>query len=189
MFFCFLFFVILLRLLGKHFSLDCLYLFLITSRYSACLSLIFLWVDNKIWLCSLNYTSCNICIHLLQHNLIKQSEANVLKTIEKRSLLPRMIHLSISSASASVKENIEANGSIADTKFSLDLKILLERYAKILEFPLHDAVELVFGVSSGQKPLEVCSLSFNKFSIIYMLLCSLSFNMSEKSTFTRISHR
>ncbi|KAL8525576.1 hypothetical protein ACS0TY_014986 [Phlomoides rotata] len=102
-------------------------------------------------------TNCNICIHLLQHNLIKQSEANALKTVEKRSLLPRMIYLSISSAPASVKENIEANGSIADTKFSLDLKILLERYAKILEFPLHDAIELVFGVSSGKKPLEALS--------------------------------
>ncbi|KAL8525801.1 hypothetical protein ACS0TY_015154 [Phlomoides rotata] len=104
------------------------------------------------------------------HNLIKQSEANALKTVEKRSLLPRMIYLSISSASASVKENIEANGLIADTKFSLDLKILLERYAKILEFPLHDAIELVFGVSNGKKPLEVCSLLLNKFSHIYMLL-------------------
>ncbi|KAL8516398.1 hypothetical protein ACS0TY_014887 [Phlomoides rotata] len=91
------------------------------------------------------------------HNLIKQSEANALKTVEKRSLLPRMIYLSISSASASVKENIEANGLIADTKFSLDLKILLERYAKILEFPLHDAIELVFGVSNGKKPLEALS--------------------------------
>ncbi|KAL8516167.1 hypothetical protein ACS0TY_014729 [Phlomoides rotata] len=98
--------------------------------------------------------TCNI---LVQHNLIKQSEANALKTVEKRSLLPRMIYLSISSAPASVKENIEANGSIADTKFSLDLKILLERYAKILEFPLHDAIELVFGVSSGKKPLEALS--------------------------------
>lgn len=67
-----------------------------------------------------------------------------------------MIYLSISNASALVKENIEANGSVAETKFSLDLKILLERCAKILEFPLHDAVELVFGVSSGHKPLEVC---------------------------------
>lgn len=103
-----------------------------------------------------------ICISLsLQHNLIKQTEANVLKTVEKRSLLPRMIYLSIHCASVSVKENIEANGSIVDPKLSLELKILLERHAKILEFPFQDAVELVFGVSSGQRPLEVCSFSFN----------------------------
>ncbi|KAK6145231.1 hypothetical protein DH2020_022051 [Rehmannia glutinosa] len=88
------------------------------------------------------------------HNLIKQAEANVLKTVEKRSLLPRMIYLSIYSASASVKEKIEANGSAVVPKLSVELKVLLERYAKILEFPFQDAVELVFGVSSGQKPFE-----------------------------------
>lgn len=91
-------------------------------------------------------------------NLIKQTEVDIVKKVEKRSLLPRMIYLSINSASASVKENIEANGSAVDPKFSLELKILLERYAKILQFPFQDAVELVFGVSSGQKPLEAPSV-------------------------------
>lgn len=102
----------------------------------------------------------------MQHNQTKQAESNVLKTIEKRSLVPRMIYLSIHSASASVKENIEANGSIVDPKLSLELKILLERYAKILEFPFQDAVELVFGVSSGQKYFEVFFFSF--YSCLYL---------------------
>ncbi|GER30478.1 tetratricopeptide repeat protein [Striga asiatica] len=88
------------------------------------------------------------------HNQIKQTEANVMKTIEKRSLLPRMIYLSIYSASSSVKETIEANGSRVDPKHSLELKILLDRYAKILEFPFQDAVEYVFGVSSGNTNLK-----------------------------------
>ncbi|KAL3616220.1 hypothetical protein CASFOL_039610 [Castilleja foliolosa] len=91
------------------------------------------------------------------HNQIKQSEQNVLKTIEKRSLLPRMIYLSVYSASSSVKENIEASGSLADPKHSLELKVLLERYAKILDFPFQDAIEHVFGVSSGQTPFEAPS--------------------------------
>ncbi|KAI7982572.1 N-terminal acetyltransferase B complex auxiliary subunit NAA25 [Camellia lanceoleosa] len=42
---------------------------------------------------------------------IKQTEGNVPKAIERRSLLPRMIYLSIQCASSSLKENIETNGS------------------------------------------------------------------------------
>ncbi|KAL0389032.1 UNVERIFIED_CONTAM: N-terminal acetyltransferase B complex auxiliary subunit NAA25 [Sesamum calycinum] len=57
----------------------------------------------------------------------------------------------------SVKENLEANGALADSKLSLELKILLERYTNILDFPFQDAVELVFGFSSGQKPFEAPS--------------------------------
>lgn len=91
------------------------------------------------------------------HNQIKQTEENVVKTVEKRSLLPRMIYLSIYSASESVKENLEANGALVDSKLSLELKILLERYTKILDFSFQDAVELVLGFSSGQKPFEAPS--------------------------------
>ena len=67
-----------------------------------------------------------------------------------------MIYLSVQCAASSVKENIEANGSSAsDNKVSIEMKMLLERYTKILGFPFQDAVELVFGVSSGQKSFEV----------------------------------
>ncbi|XP_027090776.1 N-terminal acetyltransferase B complex auxiliary subunit NAA25 isoform X1 [Coffea arabica] len=92
-----------------------------------------------------------------RENLIKQTEENVLKNIEKRSLLPRMIYLSIHCASSSLKEHTEANGSAFDPKLSLELKVLLERYARILGFPFQDAIELVLGVSSGQKPSEALS--------------------------------
>lgn len=99
------------------------------------------------------------CIYLfltlLQQNQSKQMEANAQKTIERRSLVPRMIYLSMQSASSSVKDNIEANGSLSDPKVSLELKILLERYTKILGFPFDNAVELVSGVSSGLKSSEV----------------------------------
>ncbi|KAI7982573.1 N-terminal acetyltransferase B complex auxiliary subunit NAA25 [Camellia lanceoleosa] len=56
---------------------------------------------------------------------IKQTEGNVPKAIERRSLLPRMIYLSIQCASSSLKENIETNGSVFDAKISLELKMLL----------------------------------------------------------------
>lgn len=82
----------------------------------------------------------------------------MLTTIEKRSLLPRMIYLSMQSASGSVKENLEPNGTVVDSKLSVELKTLLERYAKILEFPYQDAIELLVGVSRDENPTVVCFL-------------------------------
>lgn len=67
-----------------------------------------------------------------------------------------MIYLSIQSASASLKENLEANGSISDPKISSELKTLLERHAKMLGFSFSDAVNVVLGVSGGLKSSEVC---------------------------------
>lgn len=66
-----------------------------------------------------------------------------------------MIYLSIQSASASLKDNFEINGSVSDPKISSELKILLERYAKMLGFSLSDATEVVLGVSGGLKSSEV----------------------------------
>lgn len=92
------------------------------------------------------------CIFFFQN---KQTEANVIKNVEKRSLLPRMIYLSIHCASLSLKEHTEANGSAHDPKMSLELKFLLERYASILGFPFQHAIEVVLGLSSGHHPVEV----------------------------------
>lgn len=88
---------------------------------------------------------------------IEKMEASMLKAIEKRSLLPRMLYLSIHSASGSIKANIESNGSTANPKLSLELKILLERYAKILDYPFQDAVELLSRFPSGHKSIEASS--------------------------------
>lgn len=92
---------------------------------------------------------------LLQHKQIQQSEADVIKNIEKRSLLPRMVFLSMHCAASSVKENIEVNGSVFDLKLSSELKLLLDQYANTLGFSFQDALELAFGVLSGHKQLEV----------------------------------
>lgn len=92
---------------------------------------------------------------------MKEREANTLRVVERKSLLPRLIYLSIQTASASVKENFEVNGSICDPKVSSELKYLLDRYAKMLGFSLRDAIEVVSGVSSGLNSSEVsdCWLS------------------------------
>ncbi|KAF7119591.1 hypothetical protein RHSIM_Rhsim13G0064100 [Rhododendron simsii] len=88
---------------------------------------------------------------------IKQTEANVPKVVERRSLLPRMIYLSVRSASLPLKESIEANGSVFDPKISVELQILLERYTKFLGFSFQDAVEVLFAISSGRKSSEALS--------------------------------
>lgn len=86
--------------------------------------------------------------------------------IEKKSLLPRMIYLSIHSASASLKESVEENGSISGSKIS-EFKFLLERHAKMLGFSLSDAVEVVMGVSSGVKSFEVY-LCCQSYSLLFL---------------------
>ncbi|TQD78795.1 hypothetical protein C1H46_035639 [Malus baccata] len=86
---------------------------------------------------------------------VKEREANVRRVIERKSLLPRMIYLSMQNASTSLKENLEANGTTSDSKVPSELKSLLERYAKMLGFTLNDAIEVVLGVSSGLKSFEV----------------------------------
>ncbi|KAK3015669.1 hypothetical protein RJ639_007506 [Escallonia herrerae] len=101
------------------------------------------------------FEGVSYCPRENMQNQIEQSKTNVPKAMERRSLLPRMIYLSMQCASSSVKENVEANGSLYDPKVSFELKILLERYAKILGFPFQDAAELVFGVLCGQKSSEV----------------------------------
>ncbi|XP_030963835.1 N-terminal acetyltransferase B complex auxiliary subunit NAA25 isoform X1 [Quercus lobata] len=87
-----------------------------------------------------------------RENSTKEREANLRRVIERKSLLPRMVYLSIQSASTLLKENIEVNGSVSDPKISSELKFLLERYAKLLGLSLSDAIEVVVGVSSGLKP-------------------------------------
>ncbi|KAJ0020446.1 hypothetical protein Pint_32451 [Pistacia integerrima] len=86
-----------------------------------------------------------------KENLMEERETNVRRVIEKKSLLPRMIYLSIQSASASIKDNFEVNDSLSDPKVSPELKYLLECYAKMLGFSLSDAIEVVVGVSNGLK--------------------------------------
>lgn len=77
--------------------------------------------------------------------------------MERRSLLPRLLYLSIQSVSTSIKENFEIDGSLSDLKISTELKLLLESYAKMLDSTFEDAVELVTAVSNGLSSYKVCS--------------------------------
>ncbi|CAI0399724.1 unnamed protein product [Linum tenue] len=87
-----------------------------------------------------------------KEDLAKEREEIVRRVIEKKSLLPRLIYLSIQSASALNKDNIEMNGSSSsDPNISKELKYLLERYAKMLGSTFSDAVDVLMRVSTDQK--------------------------------------
>ncbi|KAL5164411.1 N-terminal acetyltransferase B complex auxiliary subunit NAA25 [Glycine soja] len=86
--------------------------------------------------------------------LTKDTETSLKRVIEKKSLLPRMIYLSIQSASASIKEHVEVNGSVTPDIIS-ELKLLLECYAQLLGFSLTEAIEVVMGFSNGERSCVV----------------------------------
>lgn len=91
--------------------------------------------------------------------------------VEKRYRLPRMVYLSVQCVSASIKENLEVNGSISNSSFSLEMKSLLEGYVKILGCSLNEAVKVVLDVAEGQRSLEVCIIVYGDFcSFFYYML-------------------
>lgn len=62
-----------------------------------------------------------------------------------------MIYLSIQSASLSIKEHVEVNGSVKPD-ITLELKLLLERFSQFLGFSLSEAIEVVKGsFSNGER--------------------------------------
>ncbi|KAI3507935.1 hypothetical protein L1887_22932 [Cichorium endivia] len=129
----------------------------------------------------LNYPRENL------RNDVKQTELKVTRTIEKRSLLPRLIYLSIQCASSSVKGNSVING--IDSKHSSELKSLLESYSKYLQLPFHDAVELLISVSNGQKPLEVLSSNLIDWMNFAVFLNAWNLNSTESNNSDGITFR
>ncbi|KAK6927150.1 N-acetyltransferase B complex, non-catalytic subunit [Dillenia turbinata] len=102
---------------------------------------------------------------LQQH--MEEYRANVQKVVEKRSLVPRLIYLSIQCASMSVKENAEANG-LSNTKIASEMRTLLDRYAKLLGFSLDEAIEVIAGVLNGQnssKAFELDLINWLNFAV------------------------
>ncbi|KAF6144813.1 hypothetical protein GIB67_038912 [Kingdonia uniflora] len=96
--------------------------------------------------------------NLLQQQQTTEREVRARIIIQIRALVPRLIYLSIQSASSSLKETLEANDSIFDDNMSLKMKSLLECYARSLGLAFNDAVKEITSIANGQKSLEVsCS--------------------------------
>ncbi|KAK1283393.1 hypothetical protein QJS10_CPB21g01457 [Acorus calamus] len=77
-------------------------------------------------------------------------QANVRKVIGRRSLLPRLVYVSIQSSS----ENIGTDGSIMDNSSSPELKHLLERYADSFGLSLDKAIEVILRTAEEEKSIE-----------------------------------
>ncbi|XP_019088442.1 PREDICTED: phagocyte signaling-impaired protein isoform X2 [Camelina sativa] len=89
-----------------------------------------------------------------KENEKKDREENMKLAIQRKSLLPRMIYLSIQCTSTALKESVETNGSKGDTKISGELECLLEEYTKMLGCSLSDAVEMITEISKGARTSE-----------------------------------
>ncbi|XP_074367658.1 N-terminal acetyltransferase B complex auxiliary subunit NAA25 isoform X2 [Apium graveolens] len=126
------------------------------------------------------FEGVSYCPRENMQNQIKQMEANTLNTIERRSLVPRMIYLSIQSAALSVKDNIEANGSLPEHQGPPELRILLERYANILGFSFHDAINMVSEFPSGHNSSEVASPNLIEWMNLAVFFNAWSLNSHEK---------
>ncbi|XP_051153025.1 N-terminal acetyltransferase B complex auxiliary subunit NAA25-like isoform X2 [Andrographis paniculata] len=87
-------------------------------------------------------------------NCDSELEAHFHKTLLLRSLIPRLLYLSLRSASESIEDIIEVDELVLNSNLSTELKTLLERFARTLEFPFLNAVELILGVSISQKSFE-----------------------------------
>ncbi|XP_071716967.1 N-terminal acetyltransferase B complex auxiliary subunit NAA25 isoform X2 [Rutidosis leptorrhynchoides] len=111
---------------------------------------------------------------------VKQREIKVKRNIEKRSLLPRLIYLSVQCASASVKAKSNINGF--DSKDSSELKCLIESFAKFFGLAFQDAAELVIDVSCGKKSIEVFSSNLIDWMNFAVFLNAWNLNSNEANT-------
>lgn len=84
-----------------------------------------------------------------------EDEDSKKKEIERKSLIPRLLYLSMQAASSTFKENSEPNGTASDTNIAAELKILLERYARNISLTLDEAIGVILGILEGQKSFKV----------------------------------
>ncbi|KAI0519826.1 hypothetical protein KFK09_007287 [Dendrobium nobile] len=93
-----------------------------------------------------------------RENLFKHQaceNGNIVRNvIARKSLVPRLIYLSIQSATTSLKETVEPNASEKDANSNEELRFLLEKYARSLGLSFDDAVKLIFEISKGQRSFK-----------------------------------
>ncbi|XP_008804153.1 N-terminal acetyltransferase B complex auxiliary subunit NAA25-like [Phoenix dactylifera] len=94
---------------------------------------------------------------LYQHK-VGEKEWIARKHIETESLIPRLLYLSIQSFSSSLKEKFETNGSVSDTTVIVEMKCLLERYARNIGLPFDDAIDVILAIAKGQKSFKLDKL-------------------------------
>jgi N-terminal acetyltransferase B complex non-catalytic subunit len=74
---------------------------------------------------------------------------------ERKSLVTRIIYLSMQAASPAPKENKETtNGGGSSATLADELGSLLERYARSIEFSFNDAIDAILSISTAHDEME-----------------------------------
>jgi N-terminal acetyltransferase B complex non-catalytic subunit len=75
---------------------------------------------------------------------------------ERKSLVLRIIYLSMQAASPAPKENKETtNGGGSSATLADELGSLLERYARSIGFSFNDAIDAILSISTAEKSFKV----------------------------------
>ncbi|KAL4189567.1 hypothetical protein AMTRI_Chr08g207790 [Amborella trichopoda] len=113
----------------------------------------------------------------------REREAQQLKVIKRRALLPRLVYLSLQSLALLLVETSETDGHLSDAKSSLELRDLLEQYTRHMGFSFDDARRFISTVSTGRMSFKdnrselVDWINFAVFDNV-LHLCSRSLGLS-----------
>jgi N-terminal acetyltransferase B complex non-catalytic subunit len=76
-----------------------------------------------------------------------------LKDAERKSLVPRLVYLSMHGCTTFLREG-ESNGASSNVTAAVETKTLLEKYARSIGYSFDDALGIVLGMSSGKKTVK-----------------------------------
>ncbi|RLN29014.1 phagocyte signaling-impaired protein [Panicum miliaceum] len=76
-----------------------------------------------------------------------------LKDAERKSLVPRLVYLSMHGCMTFLRES-ESNGASSNVNAAGETKTLLEKYARSIGYSFDDALSIVLGMSSGNKAVK-----------------------------------
>ncbi|CAN6347249.1 unnamed protein product [Urochloa humidicola] len=76
-----------------------------------------------------------------------------LKDAKRKSLVPRLVYLSMHGCTTFLRES-ESNGASSDVTATGEMKTLLEKYARSIGYSFEDALSIVLGMSSGKKAVK-----------------------------------
>ncbi|XP_006654275.2 N-terminal acetyltransferase B complex auxiliary subunit NAA25 [Oryza brachyantha] len=88
---------------------------------------------------------------VFEHKSIEKDDPKI-KDAERKSLLPRIVYLSMHGCASSFRET-EPNGSGLGTD-AAEMKPLLEKYARSIGYSIDDALSVILGMSSGKKSVK-----------------------------------
>ncbi|XP_078178732.1 tetratricopeptide repeat (TPR)-like superfamily protein isoform X2 [Carex rostrata] len=108
---------------------------------------------------------------------------------ERKSLVPRIVYLSMQAASPTPKENKETtNGGASSATIADELGSLLERYARSIGFSFNDAIDAILSITTGENSFKEFSDIVSCISFaIFVNAWNSSLNHTEKAGKNTIS--